>query len=175
MVKIINAPTKYVQGSDEIKNLATYYKFKGNKGAYIIVDKYIYDNFKCKISESFEKEGISYHLEIFNGECSQVEIDRNINILKEKNYDVVFGIGGGKTLDAAKAVSYYENVPIIIVPTIASTDAPCSALSVILYGCLASDAISIVTALLSLDCEDVHQDLFFSSTYMPTFPLSSIP
>ena len=131
MVKIINAPTKYVQGSDEIKNLATYYKFKGNKGAYIIVDKYIYDNFKCKISESFEKEGISYHLEIFNGECSQVEIDRNINILKEKNYDVVFGIGGGKTLDAAEAVSYYENVPIIIVPTIASTDAPCSALSVI--------------------------------------------
>ena len=52
---------------------------------------------------------------------------------------------------------------------------PCSALSVILYGCLVSDAISIVTALLSLDFEDVHQDLFFSSTYIPTFPLSSIP
>jgi len=55
----------------------------------------------------------------------------DIDILKEKKCDAVFGIGGGKTLDAAKAVSYYENIPVFIVPTIASTDAPCSALSVI--------------------------------------------
>ena len=31
----------------------------------------------------------------------------------------------------AKAVAYYEKTPVLICPTIASTDAPCSALSVI--------------------------------------------
>ena len=41
------------------------------------------------------------------------------------------GIGGGKTHDTAKAVAHYLKVPTAIVPTIASTDAPCSALSVI--------------------------------------------
>ena len=41
------------------------------------------------------------------------------------------GIGGGKIHDTAKAVAYYMKKPVIIVPTIASTDAPCSALSVI--------------------------------------------
>ena len=131
MRKIINSPSKYVQGKDEIANLATYYKLRGNKGAYLLVDKFIFDNFKDKIVESFEKEGINYHIEVFGGECSKNEINRNIDILKEKNCDAIFGIGGGKTLDTAKAVSYYENIPVFIVPTIASTDAPCSALSVV--------------------------------------------
>ena len=44
---------------------------------------------------------------------------------------MIVGIGGGKTLDTAKAVAYTLKAPITVVPTIASTDAPCSALSVI--------------------------------------------
>lgn len=131
MTKIINAPSKYIQGAYEIKKLATYFKMVGEKGAYILADKFIYDNLKNDIVESFEKENIPYHIEVFSGECSQVEIDRNISIMKEKNCDVMLGIGGGKTLDTAKAISYYNGNPVIIVPTIASTDAPCSALSVI--------------------------------------------
>ncbi len=43
----------------------------------------------------------------------------------------MLGIGGGKTLDTAKALAHFMNVPVAIAPTIASTDAPCSALSVI--------------------------------------------
>ncbi len=131
MVRIINAPTKYIQGFGEISNLANYYKMRGTRGAYILVDKYIYDNFKNEIVESFKNENIRYHIEVFDGECSQEEIDRNIALLKEKNCDVTLGIGGGKTLDAAKAISYYLNISVLVVPTIASTDAPCSALSVI--------------------------------------------
>ena len=34
-------------------------------------------------------------------------------------------------MDTAKAIGYYTHKPVAIVPTIASTDAPCSALSVL--------------------------------------------
>jgi glycerol dehydrogenase len=40
-------------------------------------------------------------------------------------------MGGGKTIDTAKAVAGALKVPVAVAPTIASTDAPCSAESVI--------------------------------------------
>ena len=44
---------------------------------------------------------------------------------------MVLGIGGGKTIDVAKAVGTKLGLPFIVVPTIAATDAPTSSLSVI--------------------------------------------
>jgi glycerol dehydrogenase len=67
----------------------------------------------------------------FGGECSRPEIDRHREKSIENDSDIVVGIGGGKTIDTAKAVSHLMKVPVVIIPTIAATDAPTSALSVI--------------------------------------------
>ena len=40
---------------------------------------------------------------------------------------MIMGIGGGKTLDTAKGAANTLNLPVVIVPTSASTDAPTSA------------------------------------------------
>ncbi len=127
MNKIIIAPNKYVQGKDALKTLESYTKVLGDK-VCVIADDFVIGLTKEKIESSFKGE-ISF--EKFNGECSKIEIDRLKNILKEKGVNVVVGLGGGKTLDAVKAVAYFLQLPVVIVPTIASTDAPCSALSVI--------------------------------------------
>ncbi len=129
MKKVICSPGSYVQGNGEINNLATYYSSLGKNGAYIVVDKFIYDNYKTEIESSFVSTNTPYKIEIFGGECCMSEINKHKEQLGEA--DVVIGIGGGKSLDTAKAISFYLNIPTIIVPTIASTDAPCSRLSVV--------------------------------------------
>ncbi len=67
----------------------------------------------------------------FGGECSHNEINRLRDIAGSAKCTAVLGIGGGKTTDTAKALAHFMKVPVAIAPTIASTDAPCSALSVI--------------------------------------------
>lgn len=71
------------------------------------------------------------NVERFGGECSDEEISKLAAIARNRNCDVVVGMGGGKVIDTAKAVGYEAKTRVAIVPTIASTDAPTSAVSVI--------------------------------------------
>ena len=126
MANIIIAPNKYVQGKGELRNLGKYVAPLGSK-PFILISKSGLDRVKEPIVQSFGDTMPTF--EIFGGECSHNEINRLIEKLRD--CDVIIGIGGGKILDTAKAVGYYTKKPVVIVPTIASTDAPCSALSVI--------------------------------------------
>lgn len=66
----------------------------------------------------------------FGGECSERELDR-LGAEVRPATGAVIGLGGGKAMDAAKVVAERAGLPVIIVPTIASTDAPCSACAVV--------------------------------------------
>jgi glycerol dehydrogenase len=52
-------------------------------------------------------------------------------LAQSRGCDVVVGLGGGKVIDTAKAVAHAAGARTAILPTIASTDAPTSAVSVI--------------------------------------------
>ena len=130
MAKTLISPSRYVQGPGELKNIGTYASKYGKK-ALAIISKGGYKREGSTVEDSFKKEGIDVGFDFFNGECSKSEITRIENIVKDEGYDMIIGIGGGKIFDTAKAVAYYSSLSVIIVPTIASTDAPCSALSVI--------------------------------------------
>ncbi len=130
MLKVLQSPGKYVQGPNALQEIAEYIKPLG-KNALVIADEFVFGLVESMVKKSFEKSAIGYHKTVFQGECSQNEIKRLGEDFAKSGADIVVGIGGGKTLDAAKAVAYYGGVPIVIAPTIASTDAPTSALSVI--------------------------------------------
>ena len=106
MDRIIQSPGKYIQGAGAIKRLGDYLK-------------------------PLADAGLAAEIAPFGGECSHNEINRLRDIAGNAKCTAVLGIGGGKTLDTAKALAHFMNVPVAIAPTIASTDAPCSALSVI--------------------------------------------
>lgn len=77
------------------------------------------------------RERVDLSVEPFGGECCDEEIERLSGVAKERGCDVVVGTGGGKVIDTAKAVGQAVRGRVAIVPTIASTDAPTSAVSVI--------------------------------------------
>lgn len=128
MIKVMASPGKYVQGKNVITEMQAYIKDLGKK-ALIIADPIVEELFLDQIKTGLKD--LDYSIEFFNGECSKVEIKRLEEKAAAENAEIIIGMGGGKTLDTSKAAAYYANLPVVIVPTIAATDAPCSALSVI--------------------------------------------
>ncbi|NEG69920.1 glycerol dehydrogenase [Bifidobacterium choloepi] len=129
MRKVLCSPGSYIQQEGALASLADEYRELGEKGAYLIVDGFIDKMYHDEIVSSFDESNTPYHYEVFGGECSMTEVDRHRALLGD--CDAVIGIGGGKTLDTTKAVAYYAGLPVIISPTAASSDAPCSRLSVL--------------------------------------------
>lgn len=130
MLKLMRAPSKYVQGKDAFAELYENIKELGNSILFVCSNS----GFKAskeKIEKSFEGTDMNYKFEVFKGISSRSEIEKMRALVKENNIDIVAGIGGGSAIDTAKATAYYEKLPVVIMPTVAATDAPCTGLSVI--------------------------------------------
>ena len=130
MSKIFNSPSKYIQGPDELAKLGGYVDPLGTKALVINTPSGV-KRVGAKVEAGFADAKATPVYEDFNGECSENEVNRLVEVAKANGCDVIVGIGGGKTLDTAKATAYFMGCPVVICPTIASSDAPCSALSVL--------------------------------------------
>ncbi|MGB8602377.1 MAG: glycerol dehydrogenase [Rhizomicrobium sp.] len=120
-------PNRYVQGDGALKLLPDEIARLGN-AALAIIDRVVL----TKVAPQIKTEkNVTITIEAFGGECSDEEIERLSAAARKAMVTVVVGIGGGKVLDTAKAVGHTLGLPVVVAPTVASTDAPCSALSVI--------------------------------------------
>jgi len=97
----------------------------------LIADENVWKLTGDQLSASFKEAGVDFTRETFGGVCSHREIDRITEAARKAKADVVVGIGGGTTLDTAKAAGHQAGIAWATVPTVASTDAPTSALSVV--------------------------------------------
>lgn len=128
MRKIYASPSRYVQGEGELSNLGDYVKGFGKK-ALIVALKDDLDRVRENLDEALQKHPFELFDGGFNGQCTRKEYERLHSVSVERECHVIIGLGGGKALDAAKAASHFARKPVIIAPTIASTDAPCSSLA----------------------------------------------
>jgi len=129
MRKAFICPSKYVQGEDELLNLG-YFVGTFGKSALLIAHPDDVARVKGKLVATAKKYGVSFVESGFVGECSREEVVRLQEAAKANNCDCTVGLGGGKAIDTAKCVA--QGGPLIIVPTIAATDAPTSH-SAVLY------------------------------------------
>ena len=128
--RTVTSPKKFVIGRGLLQQMHDYVKDFGDN-AFIISDEFILQRVNDEAIAGLKQAGLKGASEKFNYECTEVEIKRLGALAEAQQANVIVGIGGGKTLDSAKAVAYYHKLPVILFPTIASTDAPCTALAVI--------------------------------------------
>ena len=124
------SPSRYIQGENALfENAKTILELGDHP--ILLCDQLVYE----LVGEKFEKYLLRFGFEVlpvfFNGEASDNEINRVVSLGKEQGCNLIIGLGGGKTIDSAKAIADLLKSPVVIAPTIASTDAPVSALSVI--------------------------------------------
>ena len=130
MAVIFRSPSGYIQGKNELHQLGAHASRLGSD-ALLLISEGGYARFGDIIEESFRESGAKAGLELFGGECSRREIARVAQAARQQNRDLIIGVGGGKVIDTAKAAAFELSLPVIVCPTIAASDAPCSAVSVV--------------------------------------------
>lgn len=129
-VRAWGSPSRYIQGPGLMRQLEKYTSVYGKRVAAVI-DQFFFETLTQALKAQFAGTGSEIETVVFNSEVTERQIDETTETLRAFGPTVVVGIGGGKTLDTAKAVADNFKTPVVICPTSASTDAPTSALSVI--------------------------------------------
>lgn len=130
MVKTLNAPSKYFQGPNLLQELYTYVGFIGKK-FIMLSDDIVIKIVKERLEKGFAETDGSWEYVCHCGESTQAEADRIAEMAEKGAFDGIIGIGGGKVMDTAKLAADICDLPVVIIPTTAATDAPCSSMSVV--------------------------------------------
>ena len=142
MTYAIKAPARYAQGAGELANLGRSAKKLGNKFLVICTDN-SRGRFGAQVEASLAEQEKEVVFTTFHGEATKDEVFARMDECRAQGCDVVVGMGGGKALDTAKAVAENLGLPCVIIPTVASNDAPCSGVAV-----LYNDAGVVIKAVL---------------------------
>ena len=124
------SPSRYIQGAGEFDRLPVHSAAYGSR-VFAVIDAFFYDTFSQKLREAYRERSQSFSAWRYDTEITEESVGRAAREAEGFGAEVILGIGGGKTLDTAKAVAGKLALPLIIMPTSASTDAPTSDMSIL--------------------------------------------
>jgi glycerol dehydrogenase len=132
MLTVFCSPLRYVQGAGAMRRLGAEMAAVGLEGpALIVAGATPIARLAPVWAAAFDEVGIGHRVRLFGGESSRREIAAIVEEARSLGARTIVAAGGGKVLDAARSAAAAMRLPFVSCPTICSTDAPTSALSVI--------------------------------------------
>ncbi len=132
MSKMVKSPAKYVQGPHVLEELDKYLDGMGNR-LLVIISQSGAKRIGPTLEQCFAGKDYALFYHIFAGESTLVQVETISQEARDHGCTAVVGIGGGKIIDTAKSVSHLTGLPCVTVPTVASTNAPSSSLSILYH------------------------------------------
>ena len=129
--KVLVSPQRYIQGPGVINHIGSYLSLLNVKSAGLLASERGLATQGAIVLDSLKNAGIGGASSKFNGECSRLEIETQVEYFRPLRVGCLIAAGGGKLTDTGKAIAHRLDVPVVVLPTLASNDAPCSALSVL--------------------------------------------
>ena len=126
---ILWLPGRYCQGRGLIAQAGSYVASCGQK-PLILWESFLRDTYGETLLESFRKQNITPCDSLFQGESTREAAKQLAEKARSESCDVIVGVGGGKAIDTAKGAAAMGKTRCVIIPTIASNDAPTSACTV---------------------------------------------
>lgn len=124
-IRILGAPQRYVQGPNAIDRLAEEVAIFTSGPVAVIIDPVA----RALLAQKIQTQLPQARLMAFGGECTGAEIAARA--AAARGATMVLGVGGGKAIDTAKGAAIELDLPVGIVPTIASNDSPTSHIAVV--------------------------------------------
>jgi glycerol dehydrogenase len=132
MLSVFTSPSRYTQGKGATAAVGQEMAALGLEGPVLVIaGRTVIGLLEATWKRSLDEAGLRHAVHRFGGECSLGEIERVKTTARELKARTIVGAGGGKVLDTARAAAAGLDLPVVNCPTVASSDAPCSALSVI--------------------------------------------
>ncbi|NLG34577.1 MAG: glycerol dehydrogenase [Lentisphaerae bacterium] len=128
MMKKAIFPGQYLQGAGALAELPPLMAAFGRRG--LVLASPTARN-RVLPDADLQWPGDAPRLETFRGECCESELARLADLISRHRIDILAAVGGGKTIDTAKIAADRAGIPVLVMPTIASTDAPCSGCAVL--------------------------------------------
>jgi len=130
MIRVYASPERYVQGPGALDKLGEY-AGRFSDSAIMVIGRTAQGQHGQRLAAIFEQAEVHLKQILFTGEITRDNVDGMVAGIGNYKAGIVIAMGGGKVLDAGKAVAFRLRLPYITVPTIASNDSPASHLAII--------------------------------------------
>ena len=122
---MFGAPGRYIQGPGVISETGACIAQCG-RSAVVVSDAFVIGLIQETVTRSCKQAGVDVTFLELSGEVTADGIERLQSTFGDAKADVVVGAGGGKGIDAGKALAHARGGALITLPTVASNDAPTS-------------------------------------------------